>query len=70
MTTIKLMYAECVSGVTQQMRDDQKVMIVSDTGVFMITTPANILNYQELEFNVASRKAVRLYQDSPYVDEC
>jgi hypothetical protein len=66
----KLMYAECVSGVTQQMRDDQKVMIVSDTGIFIITTPANILHYQELNFNVADRKAVRLYQDSSYMSEC
>ncbi len=45
-----LVYAEV--SVTFQMLEDKQVVIISDTGVFMITTEENSKNYDETDKSV------------------
>lgn len=47
MNDLQLVYAELMNGVTLEMLGDQLVTIISDTGVFMVTTKENSLKYNE-----------------------
>jgi len=51
--------------VTEQMRKDPKSVIVSDTGVFLVTTEENSQHYPFEEFHPTTRQAVL-----EYVDQC
>ena len=57
------MYAECINGVTDQMRNDKCVDIISDTGIFVIMPAAHAKNYSSLEFEPADADAINAYSD-------
>jgi hypothetical protein len=54
----KLVYAEC--SVTFQMLEDKLVLIISDTGIFMVTTEKNSKHYNE-EFYPIGAEAMEAY---------
>lgn len=47
MEKVQLVYAEIMNDFTQTMREDPLVVIISDTGVFMVTTDENSKNCDE-----------------------
>jgi hypothetical protein len=53
-----LVYAEC--SVTFQMLEDKLVVIISDTGVFMVTTEENSKHYDE-EFYPVNAEGIEAY---------
>lgn len=57
----QLMYAELINGVTEQMKEDKQVQIVSDVGLFLVTTRSNTSNYPELVFEEIDKEAIEAY---------
>lgn len=53
-----LVYAEC--SLTFDMLEDRLITIISDTGVFVVTTESNSKNYDELFYPV-SKQAIVAY---------
>lgn len=47
MKKVQLVYAEVMNGITEAMRNDPLVVIISDTGVFVVTTEENSVKYNE-----------------------
>ena len=62
MKKVQLVYAEVMSGITEAMRNDPLVAIISDTGVFMVTTAVNGLKYNE-DFYPVCAEAIEAYYD-------
>ncbi len=56
-----LVFAELVDGATDQMTQDPKVYILSDTGLFLVTTPEYASTYPELEFLEVDEESYDLY---------
>ncbi|ASS49578.1 MAG: hypothetical protein A3D31_02300 [Candidatus Fluviicola riflensis] len=56
----QLVYAEILDFITPTMRDDPLVQIVSDTGVFIVTTVENSKQYP-LDFYPVSVEVVEAY---------
>ena len=60
MEKVQLVYAEVMNGVTLDMLGDPLVAIISDTGVFMVTTEENSKKYDE-DFYPVSAEAREAY---------
>lgn len=58
----KLVFAELVDGSTDHMKNDPKVHILSDGGLFLITTPEHAPTYSELMFFEVDEESRRLYK--------
>ncbi|TSJ42266.1 hypothetical protein [Fluviicola chungangensis] len=56
----QLVYAEILDFITPTMREDPLVQIVSDTGVFIVTTVENSKQYP-LDFYPVSTEAMEAY---------
>jgi hypothetical protein len=56
----QLVYAEILDFITDEMRQDPLVQIVSDTGVFIVTTIENSRQYP-LDFYPVSAEAIEAY---------
>jgi len=56
----KLVYAELES-VTEMMRKDKKVLIISDNALFMVTTKTNSKWYNE-KFYTVCQEAIKEYE--------
>ena len=54
-----LVYAEC--SVTFEMLEDKMVLIISDTGIFMVTTEENSKKYNE-EFYPVDAEGMEAYK--------
>ncbi len=61
MENLQLVYAEVMNGVTLDMLGDPLVVIISDTGVFMVTTQENSVKYNE-EFYPVTEEGIEAYQ--------
>jgi len=59
----QLVYAECINGVTDMMRSDNNVDIISDTGIFIITNKLNALNYEDLSFEDTDSETISSYKE-------
>ena len=60
MKKFQFVYAEVMNGITESMRNDPLVAIISDTGVFMVTTEENSKKYDE-EFYPVCAEAMEAY---------
>lgn len=60
MKKVQLVYAEVMNGISEAMRNDPLVAIISDTGVFIVTTEENSQKYDE-EFYPVSAEARNAY---------
>ena len=60
MEKVQLVYAEIMNGVTTSMLEDKLVAIISDTGLFIVTTEENSLKY-EGDFYPVCAEAVEVY---------
>lgn len=60
MEQVQLVYAEVMNGITFTMLEDPKVVIISDTGIFMVTTEENSKKYNE-EFYPVCAEAMEAY---------
>lgn len=60
MKKVQLVYAEVMNGITEAMRNDPLVAIISDTGVFIVTTEENSQKYDE-EFYPVCAEAIEEY---------
>lgn len=60
MEKVQLVYAEIMNGITLDMIGDKLVAIISDTGVFMVTTQENSLKYNE-DFYPVDAEAMKAY---------
>lgn len=47
MEKVQLVYAEVMNGITLEMVGDSLVAIISDTGLFIVTTKENSMKYNE-----------------------
>lgn len=47
MEKVQLVYAEVMNGITLEMVGDPLVAIISDTGLFIVTTKENSVKYNE-----------------------
>lgn len=56
----KLVYAEVMNGITFSMMEDPLVRIISDTGVFIVTTLENSKKYA-LDFYPVCAEAMEAY---------
>jgi len=56
----RLVYAE-IDSVTEMMRRDKKVLIISDSALFLITTKSNSKWYNQ-KFNTVCREAIEMYE--------
>lgn len=56
----QLVYAEVMNGITLAMLEDKLVQIISDNGVFLVTTEENSKQYDE-EFYPVSVEAIEVY---------
>lgn len=56
----KLVYAEVMNGISFEMMEDPLVVIISDTGVFIVTTEKNSRKYDE-EFYPVCDEAIKDY---------
>lgn len=56
----KLVYAE-IDSVTEQMRNDKNVLIISDTGLFLVCTKGTSKWYNE-KFYTVPVEAIKSYQ--------
>lgn len=65
MEKVQLVYAEIMNGITLDMIGDKLVAIISDTGLFMVTTKENSLKYNEDFYPVGAeaRKEYKLEVD-------
>lgn len=57
-----LMFAELIDGVTTEMLEDKNVYILSDTGLFLFTTPKHAPTYPELEFFDVDAESYQIYE--------
>ncbi len=57
----KLVFAELVEGVSFQMMEDRKVVIVSDGAFFLVTTEEHSKEYPEPDFDVVPDCAIEQY---------
>jgi len=66
MENVQLVYAEIMNDITDAMREDPLLVIISDTGVFMVTTEENSKNYDEDFYPVGAegRDAYGFYMES------
>lgn len=60
MKKVQLVYAEVMNGITEAMRNDPLVVIISDTGVFVVTTEENSVKYNE-DFYPVDAEAKEVY---------
>jgi len=60
MEKLQLVYAEVMNGVTLDMLGDPLVAIISDTGLFMVTTEENSTKYDE-DFSPVGAEAREAY---------
>lgn len=60
MEKVQLVYAEIMNGITMPMLEDKKVLIISDTGIFIVTTEENSKKYDE-EFYPVCAEAMEAY---------
>jgi hypothetical protein len=60
MEKVQFVYAEVMNGITLDMIGDPLVAIISDTGVFMITTEENSEKYDE-DFYPVYAEASKVY---------
>ncbi len=58
----KLVFAELVEGVSFEMMEDKKVVIVSDGAMFLVTTEEHSKEYPELVFEVVPNEAIQQYR--------
>lgn len=56
----QLVYAEVMNGITFSMMEDPLVQIISDTGVFLVTTLENSKQYP-LDFYPVCTEAIEVY---------
>lgn len=61
MKKVQLVYAEVMNGITEAMRNDPLVAIISDTGVFIVTTLENSRMYA-LDFFPVCTEAIEAYR--------
>lgn len=59
----QMMFAELVDGVAKQIWNDQKVTIISDTGLFLVTAKSNVSLYPELIFKEIDKEVLTIYKD-------
>ncbi len=64
----KLVFAELINGVSFQMLEDRKVVIVSDGAFFLVTTEEHSMEYPELDFEVVPDEAIVLYDLKNYIE--
>ena len=57
-----LMCAE-IGQVTDQMRNDNLGVVISDTGLFFVTTKDNVSNYPEEDFFGVTEEGYRAYPE-------
>jgi len=57
----QLMYAEIIDGFTVEMENDPKAQIISDSGIFLVTTKSNMHKYPELDFYEVCQEAIEAY---------
>lgn len=60
MEKVQLVYAEVMNGITTDMLEDPLVAIISDTGLFIVTTGENSLKYDE-DFYPVCAEAKEVY---------
>lgn len=60
MNDLQLVYAEVMNGVTHEMLGDLLAAIISDTGLFIVTTKENSVKYNE-DFYPVSVEARKTY---------
>ena len=60
MKNVQLVYADVMNGITFTMLEDPKVVIISDTGLFIVTTEENSKKYDE-EFHPVCAEAMDAY---------
>lgn len=60
MKKVQLVYAEVMNGISLDMLGDPLVAIISDTGVFIVTTNENSLKYNE-DFYPVCEEAEKAY---------
>ncbi len=61
MEKVQLVYAEVMNGITTDMLEDPLVAIISDTGLFVVTTEENSLKYDEKFYPVCA-EAMKAYR--------
>lgn len=61
MEKVQLVYAEVMNGVNLDVISDPLVVVISDTGVFMVTTEGNSKTYEE-EFYPVSAEGIEAYK--------
>jgi hypothetical protein len=57
----QLVYAEVMNGITFSMMEDSQVQIISDTGVFIVTTLENSKMYSDEDFHPVCAEAIEAY---------
>lgn len=58
-------FVECVNGITTQMENDTMGMVISDGGLFFVTTLQNMVNYPNVDFEVTTVKTLEEYGITP-----
>lgn len=58
----QMMFAELIDGVTEQMKKDSKVTIVSDSGLFLVTDKSNVSLYPGLKFKKIIKEVLTIYE--------
>lgn len=61
MEKVQLVYAEVMNSITTDMLEDPLVAIISDTGLFIVTTEKNSLKYDE-DFYPVCAEAMKAYR--------
>jgi len=59
----KFVYAEVMNGITDEMRKDSLVAIISDGSVFIITTEENSKKYDNEEFFPTEEETIMEYNE-------
>lgn len=57
----KLVFAELVNGLSLEMLEDQKIRIISDGALFLVTTEKHSKNYPSLEFEETDIETLSIY---------
>ena len=57
----RLVYAQFQGTLTLEMMMDKDILILSDSGVFLITTEEHAVNYPDEEFDLISDYALQEY---------
>jgi hypothetical protein len=58
----KLMYAELTNGVSMSMMEDRKIVIISDSAIFLVAHEVHTSAYPELEFFQIGEEAISDYE--------